>query len=264
MEKSFWDIKKRIYRSIKYRLTRPSPPPSPCSFTGPVVVVGSAPVSNRPAGFDDGFSVITINGSQWVASQWGVEVPDITMLMFHQVEGTTYNAREVRRVLSGRRTKALFLLLWRKKDRARLERLLAGFNYGYDYLYIVDRYERMALLDRMTGMRSLELDAESKCSNGVNAVLFALYHGAPAVIITGIDPNSSGHVYNNAGEGRLHVQMDTIILQRLLAAGRPIFTADPAVAAATGIPAWTEELANARRAAAVAGPGAGVQAADRP
>lgn len=243
-------MKRRLYRSIKYRLLRPVPPPLPFDFTGPVVVVGSAPVSNRPAGIDDSFSIITVNGSQSVTSQWGVAVPDITMLMFNQVEGTTHNAHEVRRVLSGQRTRALFVLLWRKNDRARLEHGLKSFNYKYDYLYIVDRYERMALLDKVAGFRSLELDAESKCSNGVNAVLFALYHEAPAVIITGINPGSSGHAYNNTGLARLHVQMDRIVLQRLLAAGRPIFTSDPVVASETGIPIWNGNLVDAGSAAA--------------
>ncbi|OVZ62827.1 membrane-anchored protein [Pigmentiphaga sp. NML080357] len=236
------DTKKLVYRWIKYRLVRPEPPPSPFRFTGPAVVVGSAPVSHCPAGMDDSFSVITVNGSQSITSQWGIEVPDITMMMFNQIEGTTHNAREVRRVLSGRRTRALFVLLWRKNERERLERGLASFNYRYDHLYIVDRYERMALLDKVAGLRSLEIDAESKCSNGVNAVLFALYHGAPAVIITGINPNSSGHAYNDAGLSRLHVRMDTIILRRLLEAGRPIYTADPEVARETGIPLWNAAL----------------------
>jgi len=240
----FVAAKKRIYRWIKYRLVRPGPPPSPVRFTGPVVVLGSAPVSHRPTGLDHGFSVITVNGSQTVLAEWGVEQPDITMMMFNQVEGTTHNAREVRRVLSGKRTGALFVLLWRKNERERLKRGLAAFNYGYDFLYIVDRYERMALLDRVTGWRSLEIDAESKCSNGVYAILFALYHRAPAVIMTGIDPCSSGHAYNDAGLARLHARMDALVIGRLLGAGQPLFTADPDVARTTGVPLWTQALAD--------------------
>lgn len=218
------------------------PPPMHFDFNGPVVVVGSAPVSHRPAGFNDQFSLITINGSQSVTSNWGCNSPDVTLMMFNQIEGTTQNAQEVRRVLSGQRTKALYVLLWRKDDLSRLERGLKSFNYEYEHLYIVDRYERMALLDKVVGLCSLEVDAEAKCSNGVNAVLFALFHGAPAVIITGINPNSSGHAYNSAGLTRLHVQMDRMILERLLAAGNPIFTSDPIVSFETGIPLWQESL----------------------
>jgi hypothetical protein len=199
-------------------------------------------VSNKPQGFNDQFSIITINGSQSVTSNWRADPPDVTMMMFNQIEGTTKNAQEVRRVLSGHRTRALYVLLWRKDDRARLEKGLKAFDYGYDHLYIVDRYERMALLDKVAGVCSLEEDAEAKCSNGINAVLFALFHGAPAVIITGINPNSCGHAYNSVGLTRLHVQMDKMILERLLAAGRPIFTSDPTVSEETGIPLWNERI----------------------
>lgn len=232
------DARKRIYRNVKYRLARPAPPTTPIPFKGPVVVVGSAPVSHRPDGFDDSFSVITVNGSQSVITAWGVDAPDITMMMFNQIEGTTPNAVEVRRVLRGQRTGALYVLLWRKDERARLEEGLRAFDYRYDHLQIVDRYERMALLDRVAGLRTLEINADSKCSNGMNAVLFALYHGAPAVIITGINPNLAGHAYNSKGLARLHVQMDKVLITRLVREGRPIFTADPSVSEDLGIPLW--------------------------
>ncbi len=202
------------------------------------MVVGSAPVAHKPIGIDRTYSFITVNGSQAVTSRWGIDVPDITFMMFNQVEGDTHNANEVRRVLQGHRTKALFVFLWRKRDRERLERGLRKFDYGYDSLYIVDRYERMALLDRAAGQLTVELSADAKVSNGVNAVLFALYHKAPAVVITGIDPSSKGHAYNNAGLNRLHMQMDLRILQHLNARGAPIYTADPLVADATGLRYW--------------------------
>ncbi|MDX0636371.1 membrane-anchored protein [Sinorhizobium medicae] len=233
------DARKRIYRNLKYRIRRPDPPAAPFRFNSPVVVVGSAPVSNRPAGFDESFRIITVNGSQSVIAKWGVDAPDITMMMFNQVEGTTANAIEVRRVLKGQRTGTLYVFLWRKDDRARLEEGLRAFDYEYDRLEIVDRYERMALLDRVAELRSLEMDADSKCSNGMNAVLFALYNGAPAVIVTGINPNSSGHVYNSTGLTRLHVQMDKFLVSKLISEGHPIFTADPPVSEELGIPLWS-------------------------
>ncbi|RVQ40788.1 membrane-anchored protein, partial [Sinorhizobium meliloti] len=58
------DARKRIYRNLKYRIMRPDPPAAPFRFNSPVVVVGSAPVSNRPAGLDESFRIITVNGSQ--------------------------------------------------------------------------------------------------------------------------------------------------------------------------------------------------------
>jgi hypothetical protein len=235
---SFSDFKKRLYRDIKYRLVRASPPGMDVPFKGPVVVVGSAPVSHKPARFDDSFRVITVNGSQAATKSWGIAAPDVTLMQFNQIEGTNTNAVAVRQVLNGERTGRLYVLLWRKNDRPRLEQGLNAFNYGYDHLTIVDKYERMALLDKVAGLKSLELDADSKCSNGINAVLFALYNGATAVIITGINPNSGGHAYNQENLQRLHVQMDAKILQNLVARGCPIFTADPAVAQSFGLPLW--------------------------
>jgi len=240
---AFSDFKKRVYRNIKYRLTRPSPPTIAPRFQGPVLVVGSAPISHRPADFDARFRVVTINGSQAVTKAWGIEAPDVTFMQFNQIEGTNTNAVEVRRVLNGERTGALFVLLWRKDDRERLEQGLRAFNYQPGSLTIVDRYERMALLDRVAGRKSLEMDADSKCSNGINAVLFALYNGATAVIITGINPNSGGHAYNQENLSRQHVRMDQEVLLRLLQQGYPIFTTDPSVSEAIGLPLWPGQTA---------------------
>lgn len=239
VKKLLVETRQRLHRSLKYRLSRPMPPACAHAFEGPVVVVGSAPVIHKPEGWDESFSVITINGSQSAIRAWGVDVPDITFMMFNQVEGTNTNAVEVRRVLSGQRTRSLYVLLWRRNARQRLVNGLKAFDYGYDELVIVDRYERMALLDRITGRKNTEVRTEDKCSNGLNAVLFALHHGAPQVIITGINPNSTGHSYNQTGLARAHVQMDKTIIEQLLAEKRPLFTADPLVSRDLGIPLWT-------------------------
>lgn len=215
----------------------------PVPFKGPVLVVGSAPVSNKPAGFDASFRVITVNGSQSVIRKWGLDVPDVTFIQFNQIHGTNTNAVEVRRVLSGQRTKMLYIFLWQEGMPALVEGLKA-FDYRYDALRIVNRYERMALLEKMCGFLSAEIDADSKCSNGINAVLFALYNKAPAVIITGINPKASGHAYNDVNLPRLHQDMDQKVLSALIGKGYPVFTADPGVAETAGIPLWTgEELA---------------------
>lgn len=230
---------------MKYRLLRPEPPALPEPFSGPVVVVGSAPVSHKPADFDESFRVITINGSQVVTKAWGAEVPDVALVQFNQIEGTNTNAVEVRRVLNGERVKMLYVLLWRD-GRKRLEDGLKAFDYRYDNLEIVDRYRRMALLDRVVGMQCSELGSDDKCSNGINAVLFALHNGATAVIITGINPDSGGHIYNQENLARLHIRKDREILLRLMERGYPVFTADPAVSQSLGLPLW-EGKARARQ-----------------
>ncbi len=227
-----------LLRKIGYHLTRPAPLVHPVPIKQPVLVVGSAPISTKPEGFGPHWMVFTINGSQSVAADWGVAVPDVTFLQFNQVEGKGSNATAVRRVLSGRRTRRLCVLRW-KHDRERLERGLRAFDYGTDDLVIVGRYARMALFQRVMGRTNLERDNAQKYSNGITAVLYAIAAGAPAVIISGIDPTSSGHIYNDLGLRRLHAATDASLLNELRLRGLPLYTADAHVAEGTSLPLWT-------------------------
>src|SRR3954451_23575824 len=99
----------------------------------------------------------------------------------------------------------------------------------------------MGLFKAVLGRNNVEADNEMKFSNGVTAVLYAIASGAPQIIITGIDPSSKGHVYNQLGLPRLHANTDGEILEELHARGFPLSTADPQVAAATGLPLWSEQ-----------------------
>ncbi|PSJ59680.1 membrane-anchored protein [Pseudaminobacter soli (ex Li et al. 2025)] len=231
------EIRRKIKEAVVYRLSRPKPPRHPTPLAGPVLVVGSAPVSNLPKGFDESFSVLTVNGSQSVAKKWGISKPDATFLQFNQIEGTNDNAVAVRRVLNGEETGILHVIRWPFEEQ-RLRDGLSAFNYRCDELRLVDQYHRMALYEAIIGKRHSELDNARKFSNGVTAVLYALLSGAPAVIISGINPGSSGHVYNDLGLQRLHSDMDRAVLLTLHARGAGIFTADPEVAASTGLPLW--------------------------
>ncbi|MBB2670684.1 UNVERIFIED_ORG: hypothetical protein GGE44_000225 [Rhizobium esperanzae] len=231
---------KIIYRRIRYTVTRPKPPKSSVPLAGPVVVVGSAPVSHKPVGFDETYRIISVNASQIAVHAWGIVAPDITLMGFNELQGGNTAAVETRRVLTGHRTGALYVLTWRRgqKRQARVKNNLNSFNYSYRDLHLVGRYQRIALMHKASGLVNLELDAETKCSNGMIAVLFALYNGADAVIITGINPHSNGHIYNSANLTRKHTRFDREILIRLLRQGYPIYTADPQVSEEVGLPLW--------------------------
>jgi len=54
----------------------------------------------------------------------------------------------------------------------------------------------MALLDRVAGKRFFELDADSKCSNGVNAVSVRALQRCAGRDHHCINPKSGGHAYN--------------------------------------------------------------------
>ncbi len=107
MERGVRLLRRKLVLSLAPRALR-----HPRPFAGPVLIVGSAPISHLPAGFDERFSVITINGSQTVTAGWGLGPPDVTFLQPNQVEGTTDNARAVRTVLCGQRTRLLYVLRW--------------------------------------------------------------------------------------------------------------------------------------------------------
>lgn len=237
MLKSLVDIKKFAYRRIKYALRRPRPPMLDKPFTGPVVVVGSAPLSHKPVGFDETYRIISVNASQVVIDDWGIAAPDVTLMGYNEIRGMATSAVEARRVLNGRRTSSLYVLAWRH-GLERLKTDLKAFNYSCPDLHTVDRYERIALMHKVSGTLNLELNAETKCSNGLIAVLFALHNGATAVIITGINPHSAGHAYNGINLVRKHVQTDSEMLKRLVALGCPVYTSDPEVSENVGLPIW--------------------------
>src|SRR6476469_1247002 len=76
-------------------------------------------------------------------------------------------------------------------------------------------YQRIALHEAVMGTRHSELDNARKFSNGITAVLYAFNSGASTVVISGINPGSTGHVYNELGLRRLHSDMDSSILLKL-------------------------------------------------
>jgi len=233
-----FEILTKIRRSIIYRIWRHQPRKHPYKFSGPVVVVGSAPVSNMPAGFDHQFHVVSVNGSQDATKTWGIAKPDATFMQFNQIEGQTTNALHVREVLRGKRTGLLYVVRW-PNSFDRLQKGLAAFNYSYDELRVLNRYNRMAMYETVIGKLNLEIDDDMKFSNGITAVFYAIMNRAPAVIITGINPSSSGHIYNNENLKRLHANTDRHILETLVDRGYPLFTADAGVADECKIPLWT-------------------------
>jgi hypothetical protein len=89
------------------------------------------------------------------------------------------------------------------------------------------------------GHLNFELSQDTKFSNGIAAVLYAVSNGAGDIILSGINPNSSGHSYSSANLRRRHVSVDRDILLNLRERGFRIFTADPIVAEEMGLPLWT-------------------------
>jgi hypothetical protein len=122
-----------------------------------------------------------------------------------------------------------------------LKQGLAACNYSYDHVKVINRFKRMAMYEAVMGDLNVEIDDNMKFSNGITAVFYAILSDAKVVIISGINPDSSGHVYNDANLKRLHAGTDKQILQALIDRGYPIYTADHEVAKNSGLPLWTDD-----------------------
>lgn len=214
----------------------------PGKFSTPLVVVGSAPTASMPVGFNASYRVISINGSQVVSQSWGRAKPDVTILTGKQLRGENTNAVSVRNALSGQAT-GLLLMFWNGTvDEAAAE--LRNLDYRYDEFRILTNHERMAMHYASLGTLNRELSRDERFSNGITGVLYALTNKAPAVIISGINPASSGHIYNEANLKRQHAETDSHVLQSLIKRGAPIYTADPEVAQKLSIPLWSSSQGN--------------------
>jgi hypothetical protein len=210
-------------------------------LSGPFLVVGSAPGSRLPAGFDrQTWRVGTINGSQGIAENWGIDVPDVTVMMCGHLLGDSPNSPSVRRLVAGRRTRKLMIVGIDVPARD-APRLLAEMHYDCDDFEIIERSQRSKFLRSAMKARYHELIKEEKVSNGIFLAFYALMCGAGPVVITGIAPNSTGHAYNDLGLRRKHVDADARALRLMCKQSPNVFTADEAVAKAFDIPLWTAE-----------------------
>lgn len=234
MSRDFWTAQRQM---LLYRLFRPQPAKHPTPISTPVVVVGSAPTATKPFGIDPSFCIMSINGSQFHLDAWGVGDPSVTFIQRNQIEGKGDNAVAVRRVLRGRRTGLLYILRW-KRNRSRLLQGLTDMQYEYEDLKMLSRNDIMALHEAIVGYPHLEIEAEKKFSNGIVAMLYAFNSGAQQVIMSGINPASSGHAYNTLNLKRQHSTVDTQIVRKLVGGGRQIFTSDALVSDNLQIPLW--------------------------
>lgn len=207
-------------------------------LTGPFLVVGSAPGCRLPEGFDrKSWRVGTINGSQGIAREWGIEEPDVTAMMYGHLDGQSPNSPAVRALVAGHRTGHLMIMGLDAPAPSAAEQL-RGMDYGYGSMQHVTRLQRSKFRRRFMRTRYYDRVKSERVSNGIFLVEYALACGAAPVVITGIAPNTTGHAYNELGLPRRHADADAKALQHMVGRGDPVFTADPGVAEAFAIPLW--------------------------
>jgi hypothetical protein len=197
----------------------------------PALVLGSGPNAAPPPGFPEGWSLLTVNGSQAIASGWGASVPEVTLF------GTTVLDRRpsnlaAQAVLRGKSTKSLLIVADRhKKLMNRLRLLMIG--YRFQSLSWLTTEERRAFLASVLGE---DIAGRVKPSNGVFLAIIALAQGAPEVMMTGFSLTSKGHAYNDLSHPRNHAAADAEVLAGLSDRKLPITTNDERFAAEAGIP----------------------------
>lgn len=235
MRRRLLDPFRRILEDINVRR---APALRRMDLSGPLLVVGSAPGSHLPQGFDrTTWHVATINGSQGIARQWGIENPDVTAMMFAHLTGNSRNSPAVRSLLKGYRTGHLMVMGLDHIKEGTAERL-REMDYGCDSFEIVTRLQRSKFLREFLQTRYYDLVKSEKTSNGVFMIAYGIACGASPLVISGIAPNTTGHAYNDLGLPRKHQESDAQALKRFLARGYAIYTADPAVSEAFDLPLW--------------------------
>ena len=186
----------------------------------PTIILGSGP-SARPPSNPQGWALFTVNGSQALATGWGLGDPDVT-LFGTTVLGMRASNREAQRVLRGRRTRLLVMV----SDGS--NPLVHRFNlwrtgYHCDRSLMLTTRQRAEIFGAVLGKT---LDPALKPSNGVFLALIALYLGAPEIMMTGFSLSSAGHGYNTANHTRHHKEADAAVLGEMARLALPVSTND--------------------------------------
>lgn len=204
---------------------------------GPCVVLGSAPRSSLPDGFDSTWSLWSVNASQCVAEKWGIGKPHITIMNGH-IMGTRPHNIDAKRALRGKSTGFLVLVF---DDMARLEPTrsqLAEIEYSFDELLILTPARRAKIAHRMAGAH-IALGGIRQCSTGVFAAALALNQKNRPVVLSGLSLTANGHAYNDMGLRRKQTSEDHFALKRLSGRHKALATCDRVFAAESGLPVWS-------------------------
>ncbi len=204
------------------------------SKKGPCLVLGSAPDLVLPAGFDESWTLLSVNASQASIDRR----PDCTimtsaMLGEKQVNLSAQNA------LRGKSTGRLFLIE-RACSVSAAEEKLRAIGYHYESMATVGHWQRAKVVLRATGRNMAAGSGKRKVSNGIFAALWASHSGACPVVMSGFSFTRDGHAYDRCGYKREHVSIDKKALELAGRKGLPLYAADSNFARESGLPKWPE------------------------
>lgn len=205
-------------------------------LSGPALVLGSGPGACLPTGFDDTWTLATVNGSQAVAARLGCRSPNITLLGASVLKNQPAN-REAQAVLKARGTETLISIRGRRRfSLARFH--LARLGYTFDRFCLISGSER---LDFISSVLDERIGVNLKPSNGVALAFICLHLGAAGVVMTGFSLSRGGHAYNDKNRPRQHTAEDRELLRRSAVKGVPIYAGSVEFAQESGIPLYTEK-----------------------
>lgn len=195
-------------------------------LTRPCMVLGSSP-DPHPVHMEN-FDLICVNCSGYIAKDWGLPDPKVTLLGAFKL---VVPKNEVdRRVLKGLRTETLVFIRHRLPvSKALATVLLDMLEYRYTEFLRLGFWDRAYMITKVVGKRL-------PVSNGVFAVCYALYNGAPEVVLVGFSLTKDGHYYPDQNRPRGHIPADLEALIAICERGWNIKTSEPELSELTGIP----------------------------
>ncbi|WP_438270201.1 hypothetical protein [Rhizobium mongolense] len=190
----------------------------------PWLILGSAPSPTIPADLIGHCARVDVNNSGKTAAALGLPPADLT---FRKRKKSWDEHPHVRtRGLLWLHTKPLWFM--------RL-RLLLMPQVQYQSLMRATKDEREAIVTAVSGGLPPGVGELGKVTNGVAAVCYALFMGAPSVTLAGFSVTKMGHSYNDRGKLRRQIAEDTFVLTQLRNRGN-VFTTEGELSAQIGLP----------------------------
>jgi hypothetical protein len=168
------------------------------------LVLGSAPNAVAPdlSKID---ACICVNGSPWTAAQFGIPLPELTVVTGHKTQVRDHAvAAATLKVWQGLKTRTLLFI--EIGDSARhAKSVFAKSGFLYEEFIGIDARDRSAIIEAACGK---EMAARgSRISNGIFAAAVVMWAGAREVVISGFSMQG-GHSYMADATRRGHQEGD--------------------------------------------------------
>ena len=140
------------------------------SIHGNCIVLGSAPTTPfLPEGFNEKWSMITVNASSVIARRLGIVKPDYTVMSGRMLHDKPAN-REAQAAIKDGCTKRLILIERGDVYSEKAEEILNEINFAFDEYYPITHRQRAKITHTVTGKNLAFHGGNRKISTGLFAV----------------------------------------------------------------------------------------------